>query len=242
MADYDENGVDFEETPLHRHRAFGAGIKRKRIDFVPQSNPAEVATTSTTPKQGAGDLYLSIVLSKKPRGGGQPEAAQLIENSHAKDEEKADKPSIVDLRESSGERTSVICSTCNRPITTSISQHETTLHHQLSLPHSHPPSSIDRTSRGLGYLSSYGWDPDARLGLGVAGSGRLHPVRATDRSDKDKLGLGATQKTVLKAIKEKKLDAVETKKKEEEIKARAARLRQLVFNSDEVNKHLGLEL
>jgi len=237
MADY-ENGEDYEETPLHRHRAFGAGIKRRRIDFVPQSASSEVTTASTTLKQGAGDLYLSIVLSKKARGGEKAEAAQQIKDPR----EEAEKATTVDPTESPEDIPPTICSICNRPITTSVSQHESTLHHQLSLPHSHPPSSIDRTSRGLGYLSSYGWDPDARLGLGASGAGRLHPVRATDRSDKDKLGLGASQKTILKAMKEKKLDAAETKKKEEEVKARAARLRQLVFNSDEVNRHLGLEL
>jgi len=241
MSDND-NGDDYEETPLHRHRAFGAGIKRKRIDFVPQTAPADLATTSTTPKQGAGDLYLSIVLSKKPRGLEKAEIAQLADARKLEDE--ADKAELLStttgILESSDDK--VVCSTCNRSITTSIPQHEATLHHQLSLPHSHPPSSIDRTSRGLDYLSSYGWDPDARLGLGASNSGRLHPVRATNRADKDKLGVGATQATILKAIKEKKLDAGETKKKEEEIKARAARMRQLVFNSDEVNKHLGLEL
>jgi len=233
MNDHD-SGEDYEETPLHHHRAFGAGIKRKRIDFVPQSASTAVVTTSTTSKQGAGDLYLSIVLSKKARGD---EIVEVAQPTAHKIEEEVPKSEVL-----SDEKPATICSICTRPITTSISQHEATIHHQLALPHSHPPSSIDRTSRGLNYLSSYGWDPDARLGLGASNSGRLHPVRATDRLDKDKLGVGATQATIRKAIKEKKLDAGETKKKEEEIKARAARMRQLVFNSDEVNKHLGLEL
>jgi len=249
----DVNGDNYDETPLHQHHAFGAGIKRKRIDFVPQSEPSAVnSIISTIPKQGAGDLYLSIVLGKKQRRsqkGSSPET-DVIPCSKTDGQvaavgvpASATDPQQESFVDGVASKTSPkICSICNGEIAISLSHHEATLHHQLSLPHSHPPSSIDRTSLGLSYLSAYGWDPDARLGLGASNSGRLHPVRATDRADKDKLGLGATQETKLKVIKEKNLDAGETKKKEEAAKAKAARMRQLVFNSDEVNKHLGLEL
>lgn len=247
------NEDDYDDTPLHQYRAFGAGIKRKRIDFVPQSESSGVnSITSNTPKQGAGDLYLSIVLGKKQRGskkGSSPHtdvnACSITDGQVAAMGVPA--PAIEPHQEFfvdgvASKPSPKICPICTGVIAISLSHHEATLHHQLSLPHSHPPSSIDRTSLGLSYLSAYGWDPDARLGLGASNSGRLHPIRATNRADKDKLGVGATQETKLKAVKEKKLDAGEAKKKEEAVKAKAARMRQLVFNSDEVNKHLGLEL
>jgi len=138
---------------------------------------------------------------------------------------------------------STICPTCNQSVDPNDpTAHSTTLHHQLSLPHSHPPSALNRTSMGYTYLSSYGFDVDARLGLGASGSGRLHPVRASNRADKDKLGIGATKEEKTERIRREGLDAGEAKKMEEGKKKKEQRMRDLVYGSDEVNKYLGIEL
>lgn len=62
MANMDD---DEYEIPLRDQRYFGAGIKRKRIQFV-SSTSQEAASTSlpTTPSTSAADRYLSIVLKK----------------------------------------------------------------------------------------------------------------------------------------------------------------------------------
>lgn len=224
MSDQGED--DYDSIPLHHQRGFGAGIKRKRIDFVPQSSQLEsVPAPNSTTKRNAGDAYLSIVLGKKARiEQEQPEVAV--------DEERTESTSTQ-------ARDAAICPTCNTPMTPT---HHLSLSHQLSLPHSHPPSHLDRTSKGLTYLTTYGYDPDSRVGLGASGTGRLHPVRAVDRSDKDKLGIGATKENKIKAEKAKLLDAGKVRKKEEDATAKAERLRALVYGNDEVNQYLGVTL
>jgi hypothetical protein len=82
-----------------------------------------------------------------------------------------------------------VCDVCALPTTTTTAPHESSLVHQLSLPHSHPPSSLDRTRFGLAVLAAHGWDPDARVGLGPPGSeGMRAPLRP--REKRDTLGLG----------------------------------------------------
>ena len=54
---------DKDSTPLEAQRVFGAGLKRKRIDFVPAES---LSSTDVAPQPNTsssiGDRYLSIVL------------------------------------------------------------------------------------------------------------------------------------------------------------------------------------
>lgn len=73
-----DDGYD-DDVPLHRKQAFGAGLKRKRVEFVRAKDDGEsaveAAAAAETRKQRApvlmGDLYASIVL-----GGSSKKAAQ----------------------------------------------------------------------------------------------------------------------------------------------------------------------
>jgi hypothetical protein len=239
MIDYNSEDDDQEGIPLHHQRAFGAGVKRKRIEFVRQSDPTENLTaTTSSPKESVGDLYLSIVgLSKKPKPGEEVvEGCTPSADSHvASGLLAASAPALL------GAKTS-ICAICNYSTAgQTADQHASSLAHQLSQPHSHPPSNIDRASVGYTYMSSYGYDADARVGLGASGLGRLHPVRAVDREAKDKLGIGAIKEEKVK-VKKETLDAGKVRKMETQNKKKEKRMRDLMYGNDEVNKYLGLEL
>jgi len=262
-VDAHNDDEESDDIPLHRLRPFGAGIKRKRIEFVPQSSATDSSTSSAPAKKiSLGDIYLSIVLPKKEQAvpvrekdedTPQKPDSRLDLSAAAKNaEETGAAPAVLQVDEAllkgsvlAPDRFSetTICPTCAQPIDHSDpAVHSTTLHHQLSLPHSHPPSSLNRTSMGYNYLSSYGFDVDTRLGLGASGSGRLHPVRASNRADKDKLGIGATKEEKAERIRREGLDAGGVRKVEEDKKKREQRMRDLVYGSDEVNKYLGVEL
>ena len=255
VDDHDDD--EYDETPLHRLRPFGAGIKRKRIEFVPQSSATESALTAPATKASLSDLYLSIVLPKKKHAVAVQEDVEATKDKsdrrldHAAEVNIAPIQALLPTEEdlappspaAEPRLSSTTCPDCNQPIDPSDpTPHSTTLHHQLSLPHSHPPSALNRTSMGYTYLSSYGFDVDARLGLGASGSGRLHPVRASNRADKDKLGIGATKEEKAERIRREGLDAGGVRKEEESKKKREQRMRDLVYGSDEVNKYLGVEL
>ena len=83
-----------------------------------------------------------------------------------------------------------ICETCNQPILSPA--HATSLSHLASLPHSHPPHHLPRSSIGLKLMEEGGWDPDARVGLGRDGAGRRYPVKAVEK--KGRAGVGAEGK------------------------------------------------
>ncbi|RDA94761.1 hypothetical protein CP533_6762 [Ophiocordyceps camponoti-saundersi (nom. inval.)] len=161
--DEDDGGGDEDDNiPLHRKKPFGAGLKRKRIEFVPATKTEDDASTaSQATAPSAADLYASVVLrSREPE---QPSA--------------------------SGET----CDVCSLPITTSPRQHALSAAHQVSLAHSHPPSSLDRSRMGLRTLQSQGWDPDARRGLGLNGEGVPFPLKAEAKHDNR--GIGAAAQT-----------------------------------------------
>ncbi|KAK2675752.1 hypothetical protein RAB80_007937 [Fusarium oxysporum f. sp. vasinfectum] len=64
--DASDESNDEEDIPLHYKRAFGAGLKRQRVEFVPAQDPDAGTTTTITPAKSTdtsiGDLYASIVL------------------------------------------------------------------------------------------------------------------------------------------------------------------------------------
>ena len=53
---------DEDSTPFEVQRLFGAGIKRKRVDFVPAGTLSTEAPEETNPPTFTGDQYLSLVL------------------------------------------------------------------------------------------------------------------------------------------------------------------------------------
>ncbi|KAK0282041.1 hypothetical protein LTR35_007138 [Friedmanniomyces endolithicus] len=206
--------ADEYEVPLRDQRFFGAGVKRRRIQFVASTD--ESATTPslpTPPRDSASKRYLDIVLK-------------------ASDETE---------RTSSEEATSPeqrACEICHRPLRTkdAVLPHESSIAHQICLQHSHPPSHIDRTRRGLAVLEGHGWSPDSRLGLGAEGEGRMHPVKAV--KNPERAGLGARQEEAKAVKKAVMLDAGKVKLLQLEGKKKAEQLRNAFYRSEEVEKYL----
>lgn len=226
--------------PLRDQRYFGAGIKRKRIHFVPSttaSAPSSSLTSpSETPKLSASARYLAVVFNKSHS---EPPTSEHARPDEARAVETA----------STG-----LCEVCRTPISTSdpaSASHSASLVHQICLPHSHPPSHLDRNRVGISILQSHGWDPDARRGLGSAGEGILHPVKAHEKRDTVGLGHGneddeeeaATRlkpkKKPVRKEEVKKLDAGAIRKMDLEQKRKDKRLREMFYANDEVEKYLG---
>ena len=112
-------------------------------------------------------------------------------------------PASTDTVEPPKESAQTYCDVCNLPISdpqsqsqqeptsTSTRPHEASLAHQVCLKHSHPPSHLDRTRAGMRYLSTYGWNPDSRLGLGAPGrEGIREPLKGRIKHDTAGLGSG----------------------------------------------------
>ncbi|EAW12937.1 putative G-patch domain protein [Aspergillus clavatus NRRL 1] len=247
--------------PLEDQRVFGAGIRRKRVQFVRASEheltttttatppPTTTTTTSTppstTPSSGPSiaNKYLSIVLKNNP----QPTETASAPPSPSPVPAPAPTPR---------------CDVCNlllinegsshlKPDTdthTGVAKpHEASLAHQLCLAHSHPPSHLDRTRHGLRYLSAYGWDPDSRVGLGAPGrEGIREPLKG--RLKVDTVGLGAEvgregkgKKGAAAAgtpTKVQKLNAKEVRKGHFDAKRRGQRLREIFYQNDDVQRYL----
>ncbi len=217
--------------PLEDQRVFGAGIKRKRIAFVPSSSQEPTISAPPTLSRSIHDRYLAIVL-KKP-----------IKASTSIDES----PSTS--TEQNAERQQPLCPICQLPFsnqaTTTTTSHESSIAHQVCLTHSHPPSHLDREHVGLKYLSSYGWDPDARLGLGAKGEGIRAPIKAKRKGDTSGLGVdlkdedGAkVQNKKVKEVPIVRLNAKQVRQQEAEGKRREANLRDAFYGRD-LEEYLG---
>ncbi|KAK0627136.1 hypothetical protein B0T14DRAFT_511847 [Immersiella caudata] len=219
------------KTPLERIRPFGT-LHRKQIAFVPASgNPrlgSADTTTTTKSHQDVANIYLSMVL---PEDVKPPDASVEMEPAPP-----------------------VVCDVCKLPMTclapedtpNSQSQdgtprtatpHENSLAHQLCLPHSHPPSALDRSRMGLNYLSTHGWNPDSRKGLGFDQQGIQYPVKTKVKEDRLGIGMEAPKHQPVKK-KETVLDAKKVRKMAEEEKRKAARIRQQLFMRDDLEKYL----
>ncbi|KAJ6102821.1 hypothetical protein N7486_005248 [Penicillium sp. IBT 16267x] len=157
----------------------------------------------------------------------------------------------------------IYCDVCNLPLSdpqaqsqsqsqsqsqerTSTRPHEASLAHQVCLKHSHPPSHLDRTRAGMRYLSTYGWNPDSRLGLGAPGrEGIREPLKGRIKHDTAGLGSGLDKDgdpiKIALPVKNKviNLNPKEMRRKEAEAKRRGEKMRNLFFQSDEVLKYLG---
>ena len=218
-------------VPLQDQRVFGAGIKRKRIAFVPSST---LESVTSTPSEAASttshDLYLSII--QKKRGG---------------DVQNAEERSL------SAEAVQPLCPICHLPfsaseagtgtatsLTTVKTSHESSLAHQFCLAHSHPPSHLDREHVGLKYLSSYGWDPDSRKGLGATGEGIRAPIKGKIKNDTSGLGVETTSGVKTQTQKQPviRLNAKQVREQEVAAKRREARLRDAFYGKD-LEQYLG---
>lgn len=236
-ADENEQDDFMDDTPLHQQRAFAEGLSRKPISFVPASSgnlktteqPGEPANKSVS------DLYLNIVLSKQ--------TASSAPASPGSSSRAAEEPQI--------------CPVCKVPVTSSqhrshsqesgpsaqakTSRHEASFVHQVSLEHSHPPSSIDRSRMGLSVLESQGWDPDARRGLGASGQGIQFPLKPVPKDDTRGLGLVVPKEFEGKK-KEKKpalLHAGKVRKMAQEDRNKADKLRQHFYGNPDLDRYLG---
>ncbi|KAK4450118.1 protein pxr1 [Podospora aff. communis PSN243] len=226
----EEDKYDYDvETPLERIRPFGT-LHRKQITFVPASGNAQLNSTDATaapkPHQDVANIYLSMVLPED------------VKPPDSKDEKNAAPPTL--------------CEVCNLPMDSLAPQdpqsqdgpprtatpHENSLAHQLCLPHSHPPSALDRSRMGLNYLSTHGWDPDARRGLGFEQQGIQYPVKTKVKEDRLGIGMEVPKNQPVRK-KETMLDAKKVRKMAEEEKKRAARIRQQLFMRDDLEKYFG---
>ncbi|KAJ5918955.1 hypothetical protein N7466_002956 [Penicillium verhagenii] len=264
--DYDDEDY---YLPLEDQRVFGAGIRRKRVPFV---RSGELNTT-TTPGSSSitgtniADAYLSIVLKQNNTSNTSPSTPT---NTNPSDEpippprtthsappstetKSPAPPDIIEFRPKDPEQG--LCEVCSLPLsdpqqsqtTPAFTRpHEASLAHQVCLKHSHPPSHLDRTRAGMRYLSTYGWDPDSRLGLGAPGrEGIREPIKGRIKHDTAGLGSGLDKDgdpiKVPVVVKSKvvKLNPKEMKKQEAEAKRRGEKMRNLFFQSDEVLKYLG---
>lgn len=141
-----------------------------------------------------------------------------------------------------------LCGVCGQPAKESDPRiHYLSPAHQAALPRNPTPSGIDRTRMGLKYMEKYGYDLDARLGLGAAGEGMLYPL--VPKEKRDKLGLGINKKDYEKKsalggasaadVKAGKLDAGKIKKLALVEKKKHEKLQRMFYGNDEVERYLG---
>ncbi|KAJ9651994.1 hypothetical protein H2198_008736 [Neophaeococcomyces mojaviensis] len=222
----DGHGDDYF-VPLVDQRVFGAGIKRKRVAFVPATADKNTLPRTDAKKSSAGDTYLSIVLRKNTEI-----------SSHV--------GSAASAPLSANELNAAECPICGQPLSNvrgNDDNHETSIAHQVCLEHSHPPSHLDRSRTGLRYLQDYGWDPDARKGLGAQQEGIRIPIKAKQKHDTSGIGIALKNEDDEPKRKRKnlrtpaqeetvKLNAKEVRKVEIEKKKRAEKLRRSIYGDD----------
>lgn len=232
-----QNGNDQDDyyVSLVDQRVFGAGIKRKRINFVPAaSETTSIVKAPPAASGSAGDRYLSIVLKKDSN----------LQSS-------ADKEEQADPSSEEPNCNPPICPICGQATTGSDADetcHESSIAHQICLEHSHVPSHLDRSHVGLKYLRDYGWDPDARTGLGARSEGIRIPIKAKEKNDSAGLGMAYDAEEHANRVKEPKkikaakmptrLNAKQVRRTEDEKSKRAERLRQDMYGQD-LSQYLG---
>jgi hypothetical protein len=92
---------------------------------------------------------------------------------------------------------------------------------------------------GLVYLSSHGWDPDSRQGLGAVQQGISYPVKAKVKDDNLGIGMKVPKGLPPPKKKEQLLDAKKVRKMAAEEKKKADRIRQDLFGDGKLEKYLG---
>lgn len=236
---------DTYEIPLQDQRVFGAGIKRKRVPFVPSSSSPSTAAASNTSSKAVGDLYLKLVLPGDLKGKEDGSVTSRALPEALKDASEIEETVEVP-----------VCEVCKLPFSdappvggeeaetsdtsSKTRPHEASLAHQVCLTHSHPPSHLDRSRKGLTYLASYGWDPDARRGLGASGQGIQFPIKTKAKDDKLGIGVVLPKRSEIKKMEKlEKLDAGKVKKLHEKNRKQDERLREMFYRSEDLDRYLG---
>jgi hypothetical protein len=193
----------------------------KPISFVAATSSSSLLP-NTKPK-AIGDSYLSLVLA--------PASPSPIAQEDTVTRPQSAPPTI--------NQPATQCEICHLPLSsTDMKRHTTSVAHQVCLQHTHVPSSIDRSRKGLQYLQAYGFDPDARTGLGAGKSGIQHPIKLKEKIGKE--GIGMTPKAAKKEKeKVKKLGPKEIKKLEGQQKKRNERLQRMFYTNGDLEKYLG---
>lgn len=238
------------------------------------SNESEEASS---PGSRVADQYFAIVMGKKKKedeGADHPRDGTTAAESSAEPNKVAESSSDS---KSSTEEVVRICEVCKVPFppeddtsateedddgdgsTTSTGKsrartrratpHEASLVHQVCLEHVHPPSHLDRTRHGMRYLTSYGWDPDSRRGLGASGEGILYPIKAKPKHDTIGLGVDPEEIAAMEARRKQreeerakqrqKLNAKQVRQSYAADRKKAERLRELFYRNDDIEKYLG---
>ncbi|KAG7287938.1 hypothetical protein NEMBOFW57_007457 [Staphylotrichum longicolle] len=214
---------DYDDIPLQHQRAFGAGLHRKPIAFVSATGGGQLKSVddgaAKKPQQNVADIYLSMVL---PDDATRPKSAPPASTT------TQDEPLQPD-----------ICPVCKLPLVTDDGTHSQSFAHQVCLPHSQPPSALDRNRMGVAYLSAYGWDPDARKGLGAGQQGIAYPVKAKVKDDNLGIGMELPKGLPPRKKKEQLLDAKKVRKMALEERKKAARIREELFGDGKLDKYLG---
>ncbi|KAL1977387.1 hypothetical protein VTN31DRAFT_246 [Thermomyces dupontii] len=236
------------------------------------SNESEEASS---PGSRVADQYLAIVMGKKKKkdeGADHPQDGTVTPASTEPNKAAESSP---DSKSSTGEGIR-ICEVCKVPLpseeeSTSATEeedddstsstgksrgrarratpHEASLVHQICLEHVHPPSHLDRTRHGMRYLTSYGWDPDSRRGLGASGEGILYPIKAKPKHDTIGLGVDPEEIAAMevrrkqreeeRAKQRQKLNAKQARQSYAADRKKAERLRELFYRNDDIEKYLG---
>lgn len=211
-----------DDIPLHRKRPFGSGVKRTKVEFVKAQYADDTAATAASARRdkaaAIGDLYASVVLA------GSSSSSPASKSPTATPTE---------------EKEPAACPVCSLPITGTVEQHNTSLVHQVSLEHSHPPSALDRSRMGLRALEAHGWNPDARLGLGLGGDGMRYPIKIAAKDDT--LGIGAVAPETGKGERleePKKLSAKEVKLQIQREREKAERMQREIYGRVDVERYL----
>ncbi|KAK3950125.1 hypothetical protein QBC32DRAFT_347420 [Pseudoneurospora amorphoporcata] len=244
-----------EKVPLHHLRPFGTGLYKQHIKFVPASDGDLDSTSSTAakskPKLDVADLYLNMVLANKNTPKDKQKQQQKENATTATDTTTTPSATITTTQSTSTTPTDqppiphqVTCSICSlpyEPTPTGLIAHESSFAHQSRLPHSHPPSALDRSRMGLKHLTSHGWDPDSRQGLGSAAQGIQFPIKGKKKDDHLGLGVEPSKNgTPVVKKKEKLLDAKKVRKMQEQDKKRGERIqRELWGRGPDLERYLG---
>jgi hypothetical protein len=211
------NDTDISTLPFTSHPAYGRGLWKRPVAFVPAASSTPPAPSKPIDGQSIAQKYLAIMF---PNGQPIPE------------------PDAYPL-----------CGICGEPVKEANHRiHFLSAAHQAALPRAPVPSAIDRTRMGLKYMQNYGWDVDARVGLGANGEGMLFPL--VPKEKRDKLGLGVDKKAeerrkglisgrAVPKPGEIRLDAGKIQKLAKVEKRKHHKLQRMFYGNDEVEKYLG---
>lgn len=204
--------ADISTAPFTEQRAYGSQLWKRPIKFVPASTQAPAVAA---PSKIDGRSFADKYLAIVfPNGLPHPKVESYP-----------------------------ICGVCGGPVKELNNRdHFLSSVHQAALPEIHTPSGIDRTRLGLRVLEKYGFDVDARMGLGASGQGMLFPI--VPKEKRDKLGLGVDKKLVerekkeLLAPKYGTLDAGKVRKLAVAQKKRDEKLHNMFYGDDKEERYL----